>query len=135
MQSPSTPIVKYWSVPLRMLGEVHCIEDGGMPKFVRATVVLWIVRLTWSWNFTYRQSDPDGTGRMRHDRRTASHARFGGAGTVALVAARMGHRSISVDINPDYTTESKNRVGKELGRRRRDHDQTIAADDAVEAAE
>jgi site-specific DNA-methyltransferase (adenine-specific) len=35
---------------------------------------------------------------------------FGGAGTVALVARELGHRVISIDINPAYTEEARQRL-------------------------
>jgi DNA modification methylase len=35
---------------------------------------------------------------------------FGGAGTTALVALELGHRAISVDINPTYTREARERL-------------------------
>ena len=34
---------------------------------------------------------------------------FGGAGTTAMVALQLGHRAISIDINPDYTREARER--------------------------
>ena len=39
---------------------------------------------------------------------------FGGAGTTALVAARMGLRAISIEIAEDYTREAMDRVRAEL---------------------
>jgi DNA modification methylase len=35
---------------------------------------------------------------------------FGGAGTTAMVALQMGHRAITVDINPEYTREAQQRI-------------------------
>jgi len=35
---------------------------------------------------------------------------FGGAGTVGLVADRMGHDAILIDLNPDYTVMARHRV-------------------------
>ena len=35
---------------------------------------------------------------------------FGGAGTTALVAIQLGHRAISVELNPDYTREAMRRL-------------------------
>ena len=35
---------------------------------------------------------------------------LGGAGTVALVALQMGHRAITIDNNPDYTEEARQRI-------------------------
>ncbi len=35
---------------------------------------------------------------------------FGGAATTALVALELGHRAITIDINPDYTAEGKERI-------------------------
>jgi DNA modification methylase len=36
---------------------------------------------------------------------------FGGAATTALVALELGHRAISIEINPSYTKEGRERVG------------------------
>jgi len=36
---------------------------------------------------------------------------FGGAGTVGLVAERLGRRSILIDINPDYADIAEVRLG------------------------
>jgi DNA modification methylase len=36
---------------------------------------------------------------------------FGGAGTTAIVALQLGHRAISIDLNPDYTREARERLG------------------------
>jgi DNA modification methylase len=35
---------------------------------------------------------------------------FGGAGTTALVALQLGHRAITIDLNPDYTREAMERL-------------------------
>ena len=35
---------------------------------------------------------------------------FGGAGTTALVAVQLGHRAITIDINPAYTDEARARM-------------------------
>ena len=35
---------------------------------------------------------------------------FGGAGTTAMVALQLGHRAISIDMNPDYTREARERL-------------------------
>ena len=35
---------------------------------------------------------------------------LGGSGTVALVALQMGHRAITIDNNPDYTEEARQRI-------------------------
>jgi site-specific DNA-methyltransferase (adenine-specific) len=35
---------------------------------------------------------------------------FGGAGTTALVALKLGYNAISIDINPAYTREARQRV-------------------------
>lgn len=35
---------------------------------------------------------------------------FGGAGTTALVALQLGHRAITIDINPTYTDEARTRI-------------------------
>jgi hypothetical protein len=35
---------------------------------------------------------------------------FGGSGTTALVALQLGHRAITIDINPDYTNEARERL-------------------------
>jgi DNA modification methylase len=35
---------------------------------------------------------------------------FGGAGTTAMTALQMGHRAITVDINPEYTREAQERL-------------------------
>jgi len=35
---------------------------------------------------------------------------FSGAGTTALVATDLGHRAISIDINPAYTKEARQRL-------------------------
>jgi DNA modification methylase len=35
---------------------------------------------------------------------------FGGAGTTALVALQLGHRAISIDINPAHTREARQRI-------------------------
>jgi DNA modification methylase len=40
---------------------------------------------------------------------------FGGAGTTALVALTLGHRAISIDINPLYTAEARRRIANEIG--------------------
>jgi DNA modification methylase len=40
---------------------------------------------------------------------------FGGAGTTALAALQLGHRAISIEINPAYTKEAKRRIATELG--------------------
>ena len=37
---------------------------------------------------------------------------FGGAGTTALVALQLGHRAISIDLNPDYTREALERLAQ-----------------------
>jgi len=39
---------------------------------------------------------------------------FGGAGTTALVALQLGHRAISIEINPAYTEEARQRLAAEL---------------------
>jgi DNA modification methylase len=39
---------------------------------------------------------------------------FGGAGTTALVALELGHTVISIDINPAYTKEARQRIAHEL---------------------
>ena len=39
---------------------------------------------------------------------------FGGAGTTALAALRLGHRAISIDINPAYTKEARRRIEAEM---------------------
>jgi DNA modification methylase len=36
---------------------------------------------------------------------------FGGAATTALVALKLGHHAISIEINPSYTKEGRERVG------------------------
>ena len=38
---------------------------------------------------------------------------FGGAGTTAMVALELGHKAISIDINPRYTQEARKRLGQE----------------------
>jgi DNA modification methylase len=38
---------------------------------------------------------------------------FGGAGTTAMVALGLGHRAITIDINPGYTEEAKRRLGQQ----------------------
>ena len=35
---------------------------------------------------------------------------MGGAGTVAMVALQMGFRAITIDLNPDYTEEARERI-------------------------
>jgi site-specific DNA-methyltransferase (adenine-specific) len=35
---------------------------------------------------------------------------FGGAGTTALVALQLGHRAITIDLNPKFTAEAKDRI-------------------------
>jgi DNA modification methylase len=35
---------------------------------------------------------------------------FGGAATTALVAVQLGHRAITIDINPDFTLEAEHRL-------------------------
>jgi len=40
---------------------------------------------------------------------------FGGAGTTAMAALRLGHRAISIDINPEYAKEARRRIKAELG--------------------
>ena len=49
---------------------------------------------------------------------------FGGAGTTALAAARLGLKAISIDINPAYTKEARERLAKESG----DQQEKLAAD-------
>lgn len=39
---------------------------------------------------------------------------FGGAGTTALAALQLGYRAISVEINPAYTAEAKQRIAAEF---------------------
>src|SRR5580700_10103252 len=39
---------------------------------------------------------------------------FGGAGTTALVALQLGHRAISIELNPAYTKEAHHRIAVEL---------------------
>jgi DNA modification methylase len=39
---------------------------------------------------------------------------FGGAGTTALVALQLGHHAITIDINPAYTKEARQRIAKAL---------------------
>jgi DNA modification methylase len=39
---------------------------------------------------------------------------FGGAGTTALAALQLGHTAISIDINPEYTEEARQRIATEL---------------------
>ena len=52
---------------------------------------------------------------------------FGGAGTTALAALQLGHTAISIDINPEYTEEARQRIATEL--RGRGHiPDTLAAD-------
>ena len=41
---------------------------------------------------------------------------FGGAGTTALVALQLGHRAITIDINPAYTDEARTRMANAPGR-------------------
>jgi DNA methylase len=52
---------------------------------------------------------------------------FGGAGTTALAALQLGHTAISIDINPEYTEEARQRIATEL-RGRGDVPDTLAAD-------
>jgi DNA modification methylase len=52
---------------------------------------------------------------------------FGGAGTTALAALQLGHRAISIDINPVYTEEARQRIATELQGRGNEPD-TLAAD-------
>ena len=40
---------------------------------------------------------------------------FGGARTTALVALQLGHRAISIEINPAYTKEARQRIAAGLG--------------------
>jgi len=40
---------------------------------------------------------------------------FGGAGTTALAALRLGHSAISIEINSAYTKEARQRLVAELG--------------------
>jgi site-specific DNA-methyltransferase (cytosine-N4-specific) len=40
---------------------------------------------------------------------------FGGAGTTGLVALQLGHRAISIELNPAYTEEARRRITRELG--------------------
>jgi DNA modification methylase len=40
---------------------------------------------------------------------------FGGAGTTALAARKLGRRAISIEIDPKYAQEARHRVAKELG--------------------
>jgi hypothetical protein len=35
---------------------------------------------------------------------------FGGAGTTAMVALQLGHRAVTIDINPSYTNEARLRI-------------------------
>ncbi len=39
---------------------------------------------------------------------------LGGAGTTAMVALQLGHRAISIDMNPDYTWEARERLADAL---------------------
>jgi DNA modification methylase len=39
---------------------------------------------------------------------------FGGAGTTALVALQLGFSAITIDIDPDFTEEARNRIGRAL---------------------
>lgn len=54
---------------------------------------------------------------------------FGGVGTTALVAWKMGHRVISIDRNPDYNREAKQRLMNA------ERDPELAANDNVEATQ
>src|ERR1019366_1246412 len=49
---------------------------------------------------------------------------FGGAGTTALAALQLGHRAISIEINPAYTKEARERIAAELGQ----EEEVLAAD-------
>jgi DNA modification methylase len=40
---------------------------------------------------------------------------FGGAGTTALVALKLGHRAILIEINGAYVAEAKARIVREFG--------------------
>jgi DNA modification methylase len=40
---------------------------------------------------------------------------FGGAGTTALVALKLGHRAISIEISAAYAREAKKRIATDLG--------------------
>ena len=40
---------------------------------------------------------------------------FGGAGTTALAARKLGRRAISIEIDPKFAQEARHRVAKELG--------------------
>ncbi len=39
---------------------------------------------------------------------------FGGAGTTALVAAKLGRKSVYIDLNPEYAKMAKKRLREEL---------------------
>jgi DNA modification methylase len=49
---------------------------------------------------------------------------FGGAGTTALAALQLGHRAISIEINPAYTREAQQRITAALG----EEDDAMAAE-------
>jgi DNA modification methylase len=40
---------------------------------------------------------------------------FGGVGTTALAAVRLGHRAITIEISPAYTKEARQRLAAALG--------------------
>jgi len=54
---------------------------------------------------------------------------FGGAGTTAMVALQLGFSAITIDINPDYTEEARDRIARAAVTYPMDDDEDLAPDD------
>jgi DNA modification methylase len=59
---------------------------------------------------------------------------FGGAGTTALAALRLGHRAISIDINPAYSKEARHRIAAELRETDDQRPEAMAAENVARPA-
>jgi DNA modification methylase len=58
---------------------------------------------------------------------------MGGAGTVALVALQMGFRAITIDLNPDYTEEARQRISNAPAQIEADDDDSQSDTDLMAA--
>ena len=54
---------------------------------------------------------------------------FGGAGTTAMVALQLGFSAITIDVNPDYTEEARERIARAPATYLMDDDEDLARDD------
>ena len=54
---------------------------------------------------------------------------FGAAGTTAMVALQLGFSAITIDINPDYTEEARDRIARAAATYPMDDDEDLAPDD------